>query len=497
MDLSAIRAKVDTPILHLVGEAAAELGQSCHVVGGYVRDLLLDRPSKDIDVTTVGSGIDLAERVAARLGRKVQPKVFKAFGTAKIKRGDIDLEFVGARRESYRAGSRKPETVAATFEEDIARRDFTINAMAISITPDNFGTLVDLYGGLDDLQSRTIRTPEDPDRAFTEDPLRMLRAIRFACRLDFDIHPSTLESIRRNHALVATLSAERIQEELNKIMLTARPSRGWWLMLETGVLGVILPEVERLYGVDTVNGRAHKENFDHTMQVLDKVAADSTDLWLRWGALLHDIAKPVTKKWDDTHGWTFHNHNFIGAKMVPQIFRRLRLPLNANMKKVQALVELHMRPVALVEDIVTDSAIRRLSTDAGSDEMLSDLLTLCKADVTSRNPAKVERCLANLEIVRCKIDELKARDEVRNYKPPVNGLVIKRVFGLQDGPILKEVSGRLKEAYLACIVSADYDENFDYMLSTVAPALGLTPVDTSRHNPADIKQKKDNSTSAG
>ncbi len=485
-----LKAKLDDPVFQLVGREAARLGQSCHVVGGFVRDLLLGRHSKDIDLTTVGSGVKLATAVAKSLGPHTHLNVFKAFGTAQVKRGDIELEFVGARKESYRAGSRKPEVDSATFEEDIDRRDFTINAMAISVTPDNFGELIDLHDGLTDLMEHIIRTPLDPDRAFTEDPLRMFRAIRFAAQLDFDIHPDTLDSIKRNAAQASTLSGERIAEELNKTMLAPRPSKGWWLMHETGLLSVILPEVEALYGVDSVNGRAHKENFDHTMQVLDKVAAASDNLWLRWAALLHDIAKPKTKRWDQVHGWTFHNHNFIGAKMVPKIFRRLKLPMNADMKYVSRMVELHMRPVSLVEETVTDSALRRLATDCGDEQTLNDLLILCEADVTSKNPLKVQRCLDNLALVRHKIDELKARDEIRNYRPPVNGLVIKRVFGIGDCPVLGDVTVALKEAYLDCVITDDYDENFDYMLSTVAPALGLTPVDTTRHAPGDVKQKK-------
>ena len=490
MNQSSIHNAINTPLFHLICDAAASINQSCHIVGGYVRDLLLCRDSKDIDITTVGSGIDLATAVRKRLGHGAYLNVFQAFGTAQVKQDDIELEFVGARRESYRSGSRKPIVENATFEEDIARRDFTINAMAISLNRHNFGSVIDLFGGLEDLQNKIIRTPQDPDRAFTEDPLRMLRAVRFACQLGFTIHPDTLSSIKRNHNEVATLSGERISDELNKIMKTKQPSLGWKLMLDTGLLKVIMPELQRLHGVEVMNGRAHKENFDHTMQVLDKVAAYSDNLWLRWAALMHDIAKPDTKKWDDNHGWTFHNHNFIGSKMVPRIFRRLKLPMNADMKYVAKLVELHMRPVALVEETVTDSAIRRLATDAGDEQTLNDLLILCEADVTSKNPRKVEQCLSNLKIVRQKLLQLKERDEIRNYRPPVNGLVVKRVFGLTDSPILKDVINALKEAYLEGIITTSYDENFDYMLETVAPQLGLKPIDTNRHCPSDIKTKK-------
>lgn len=480
---------IDKPIFKLVGEAAASIGQSCHVVGGFVRDILLGRENKDLDFTTVGSGADLANAVASRLGKKCHVKIFKSFGTAQVHSGKLDLEFVGARRESYRAGSRKPLVENGTFEEDLARRDFTVNAMAISLTPDSFGELIDLFNGKEDLENRIIRTPLEPDRTFSEDPLRILRAIRFATQLGFDIHPDTFESIKRNAATVLTLSGERIAEELNKMMMTPRPSVGWWLMHNSGVLNVLMPEIEALYGVDIVNGRAHKENFDHTMQVLDKVASNGGHLWLRWAALLHDIAKPRTKKWDNTHGWTFHNHNFIGARMIKPMFKRLKLPLNADLKYVEKIVELHMRPVALVEDTVTDSALRRLATDCGDQTTLDDLMVLCEADVTSKNPKKVQRCLENLALVRQKIDELKARDEVKNYLPPVNGLVIKRVFGIGDGPEIKNVTTALKNAYLDGIISRDYDENFDYMLNVVAPQLNMSPVDTTRHSDSDVKKK--------
>lgn len=485
------KGKIDDRVFHLVGQAADSLGQSCHVVGGYVRDLLLNRTSKDIDFTTVGSGVELAREVARLIGRGAHFSVFQAFGTARVStHSGLELEFVGARRESYRRGSRKPIVEDGTFEDDINRRDFTINAMAISVNGDNYGELIDLFGGVDDLRDGIIRTPLDPDITFSEDPLRMLRAVRFATQLDFKIEDKTWASICRNAGQVRTLSGERIADELNKIMKSPVPSTGWWLLLNSGLLQLILPEVAALHGVDKVNGRAHKENFDHTMQVLDKVAVAGGDLWLRWAALLHDVAKPLTKRWDDAHGWTFHNHNFIGARMVPGIFRRLKLPMNADMKYVSRLVELHMRPVSLVEETVTDSAIRRLGTDAGDRKTLDDLMTLCEADVTSKNPEKVRRCMANLALVKEKLAELEARDEVRCYLPPVNGLVVKRVFGLSDGPILKDVIMRLKDAWIEGKVTRDYDENFDYMLDVIAPELNLVPVDTERHSPDDIKKKK-------
>lgn len=486
--MNRLANKIDSKIFHDVGAAADTLSRECYVVGGYVRDLFLNRHSKDIDFVTVGSGIELAEEVARHIGPKARLTVFRNFGTAQVKFRDTELEFVGARKESYRSDSRKPIVEDATLEEDISRRDFTINAMALCVNEGRFGELVDLYDGVGDLERRIIRTPLDPDRTFSDDPLRMMRAIRFATQLQFDIFPETFEAISRNKERIGIISGERIATELNKIMMSPTPSIGWVLLLKSGLLHYILPELEALHGVSTVNGRGHKENFSHTMQVLDKVAAASDNLWLRWAALLHDIAKPKTKRWDERLGWTFHNHNFIGAKMIPGIFARLKLPLNDNMKYVKRLVELHMRPVSLVEDTVTDSALRRLGSD--SQGSLADLMILCEADITSKNPEKVRRCLENLALVKEKITDLGLRDQRREYQPPVNALVYKRVFGLADGPVLNEIKTALKEAYFDGRVTTDYDDNFRYMLETVAPALGLTPVDTAPHAPGDIKEKK-------
>lgn len=486
--------KIDSAIFHCIGNAADNLDRECYVVGGYVRDLVLGRHSKDMDFVTVGSGIELAEAVANDLGPKTKLTVFRNFGTAQVKCHDTELEFVGARKESYRSDSRKPIVEDATLDEDLSRRDFTINAMAVSVNRGTFGTLIDRYDGMGDIARKIIRTPLDPDMTFSDDPLRMMRAIRFATQLQFDIASDTLDAISRNADRIKIISEERINTELSKIMESEKPSIGWQLLLKTGLLEIILPELAALQGVSTMNGRAHKENFGHTMQVLDRVAAASDNVWLRWAALFHDIAKPVTKRWDERLGWTFHNHNFIGAKMIPKIFARLKLPLNDNMKYVKRLVELHMRPVALVESTVTDSALRRLCSDA--EGHLEELMILCEADITSKNPEKVRRCLANLAIVREKIDDLGLRDQRREYQPPVNALVYKRVFGLSDGPVLNEIKTALKEAYFDGKVTTDYDHNFKYMLETIAPALGLTPVDTTPHSPSDIKEKKKCTSSA-
>ena len=390
--LEDIVKKIDLPLFHSIGEAADSISRPCYAVGGCVRDLFLDRPSKDFDFVTVGSGIELAEIVASRLGRGTHLNVFRNFGTAQVKRHDTELEFVGARRESYDRNSRKPVVEDGTLEEDLSRRDFTVNALALCVNRNGFGQLVDLFDGLGDMERRILRTPLDPDVTFSDDPLRMMRAIRFATQLDFTILPETFEAIRRNAERIRIISKERIVDELMKIMHSLRPSTGWDLLLKSGLLAIIFPELAAMKGVDVVNGRGHKDNFYHTMAVLDNVAEKSDDVWLRWGALMHDIAKPVTKRWDEKIGWTFHNHNFIGAKMVPRIFRRMRLPQDSKMKYVAKLVELHMRPIALVEDEVTDSAVRRLIHDAGDD--IEDLMTLCEADITSKNQEKVRRILA-------------------------------------------------------------------------------------------------------
>lgn len=436
--------RIDQPIFHKVGMVADGLDRKCYVVGGYVRDLFLNRHSKDIDFVTVGSGIEVAEAVAKNLRAKCN--VFRNFGTAQVKNHDYELEFVGARRESYQRDSRKPIVEDGTLDDDLARRDFTINAMAVSVNSDSFGELIDPYDGLGDLDYQLIRTPLDPDITFSDDPLRMMRAIRFATQLAFTIDDETFDAICRNASRIEIISKERIADELMKIMASPMPSIGWVLLHNCGLLSYIFPELEAMSGVEVLQGRGHKDNFYHTMEVLDKVARASDNVWLRWGALLHDIAKPVTKRWDGKIGWTFHNHNFIGAKMVPRIFKNMRLPLNEKMKYVQKLVELHMRPIALVEDVVTDSAVRRLLFDAGDD--ISDLMILCRADITSKNQDKVRRFLENFDLVEEKMVKLEEKDRVRNFQPPVSGEEIMATFRLSPCREVGLIKERIKNAIL-------------------------------------------------
>lgn len=468
-----IAKKIDTKIFHIVGETADALQCACYTVGGYVRDLFLNRHSKDIDFVTVGSGIELAEAVAKSLGRGTKLNVFRNFGTAQVKRRDMELEFVGARKESYRADSRKPIVENGTLEEDLSRRDFTINAMALQVNTSSFGTLIDLFDGLEDLNRQIIRTPLDPDVTFSDDPLRMMRAIRFATQLEFEIFPETFAAITRNAERIKIISRERVMDELMKIMASRRPSIGWTLLAQCGLLKLIFPELDAMRGIEVVNGRGHKDNFAHTLEVLDKVAVNSDNVWLRWAALMHDIAKPVTKRWDEKIGWTFHNHNFIGSRMVPRIFRDMKLPLNEKMKYVAKLVELHMRPIALVEEEVTDSAVRRLINDAGDD--LEDLMTLCEADITSKNQEKVRRFLDNFALVRKKIIDLNERDEIRNFQPPVDGNEIMKTFGLTGSPVIGEIKQAIKDAILDGVIRNDYAEAREMMLRLGAEK-GLSPV---------------------
>lgn len=464
--------KLDNKIFRTVGEAADEAQRECYVVGGFVRDIFLDRQSKDIDFVTIGSGIDLAKEVAHRLGRKAKCNYFPNFGTAQVKTPWYELEFVGARKESYRRDSRKPIVEDGTLEDDISRRDFTINAMAISVNSANFGELIDMFGGTEDLANKIIRTPLDPDTTFSDDPLRMLRAVRFATQLGFTIHPDTFEAIGRNAHRMEILSKERIETELQKIMASTRPSVGWVLLRDSGLLKFILPELEAMGGVEVVDGRGHKDNFFHTMEVLDKVAASSDNVWLRWAGLLHDIAKPQTKRYDAKAGWTFHNHNFIGSKMVPRIFRSLKLPMDEKMKYVQKLVELHMRPIALVEE-VTDSAIRRLIFDAGDD--LDDLMILCRADITSKNAERVRRHLDNYELVLEKMRIINEKDNLRNWQPPVDGNMIMSLFGLKQGREVGEIKNYEKEV----LVESETPNDFSFALRLVidrGAELGLSPI---------------------
>lgn len=468
----ALRSAIDKPVFHLVGEAADSLGRECYVVGGYVRDIMLRRPSSDVDFVTVGSGIEVASEVARRL-KGSHLSVFRNYGTAQVKRRSVELEFVGARKESYHRESRNPMVEDGTLDDDIARRDFTVNAMALCVNAGRFGELIDRYNGIDDLRRGLIRTPLDPDVTFSDDPLRMMRAIRFATQLGFEIVDETFNAIRRNARRIEIISKERVADELMKIMRSPQPSRGWQLLFRSGLLKIVFPELAALRGIDVVNGVGHKDNFFHTMAVLDNVAAQTDNVWLRWAALLHDIAKPVTKRWDDKLGWTFHGHNAVGAKMVPRIFRRMKLPMNEHMKYVQKLVELHMRPIALVEEIVTDSAVRRMLFDAGDD--VDDLMTLCSADITSKNQMKVERFRRNYELVKHKMVELEERDRIRNFQPPVDGVEIMQTFGLGECREVGIIKEHIKNAILDGEIPNEHEAARALMLRFAATTLGLTP----------------------
>lgn len=475
--------KIHQPILELVGAEADKLGIECYVVGGWVRDLFLHRDSKDIDVVVVGPpieqgetprwGIMLAEAVDKRLGKGAHLSVFKTFGTAQVKKGDIEIEFVGARKESYRHDSRNPIVEDGTLEEDQNRRDFTINAMAICLNKERYGELLDPFDGMYDLEDCIIQTPLDPDITFSDDPLRMMRAIRFATQLGFDLTSECFDAIVRNRERIRIITRERIADELNKIMLSRRPSDGWLLLDKTGLLPLIFPELAALKGVETVNGRAHKDIFYHTLKVLDNVAELQrknekivndqivNGLWLRWAALLHDIGKPKSKKFEPKVGWTFYNHNYLGAKMVPKIFKALKLPLNEKMDYVQKMVDLHMRPINLIEETVTDSAVRRLLFEAGDD--INDLMLLCNADITSRNEDKVKRYHDNYELVVRKMVELEERDRIRNFQPPVMGDEIMAMFGLEPCSLVGELKNAVKDAILDGIIPNDHDAAVTYI----------------------------------
>ena len=466
---------LDKPVFRLIGQVADELQRPCFVIGGYVRDIVLCRQSKDIDVVTLGSGIELAEALCQRLGRRAHLSVFRNFGTAQVKYRDgnetWEVEFVGARRESYSHDSRKPIVEDGTLQDDQNRRDFTINALAMCLNSDRYGELVDPFDGIGDIERELIRTPLDPDITFSDDPLRMMRAIRFATQLNFRIYPDTFDAIKRNKERIKIISRERIADELGKIIRSDIPSRGFILLDESGLLPYICPELSALKGTETIDGHGHKDNFYHTLTVLDNVALRSRNEWLRWAALFHDIAKPRTKRYDARLGWTFHNHNFIGAKMIPGIFRTMKLPLTEHMKYVQKLVELHMRPIVLAEEEVTDSAVRRLLFDAGND--IEELMLLCEADITSRNAEKVRRYLDNFALVRRKLVEIEEKDRVRNFQPPVGGEEIMEYFSLPPSREVGELKSAIKNAILDGIIPNEREAAWQYMLEKAAQ-MGIT-----------------------
>ena len=438
------------PIFKTIADCANQLGVDSYVIGGFVRDIYLGRESKDIDVVTIGKGIQLAELVHKQLGEEAHLSIFKNFGTAQVKFGDLEIEFVGARKESYNRDSRKPIVEDGTLENDQDRRDFTINALAIGLSKSNFGKLLDPFNGVGDIEQKILRTPLEPEVTYSDDPLRMMRAIRFASQLNFTIEANSLEAISKNKSRISIVSKERITDELNKIILSPIPSVGFKLLFDTGLLHLIFPEMVKLYGVETINGKSHKDNFYHTLEVLDNTAKKSNNLWLRWSAILHDIAKPATKRFEPEHGWTFHGHEDKGARMVPKIFESLRLPLNEKMKYVQKLVLLHLRPIVLAKTEITDSAVRRVLFEAGDD--VDDLMALCEADITTKNPNKVKRYLQNFELVREKLKELEEKDKIRNWQPPVSGEEIMEIFNLAPCKKVGDLKNALKDAILDGII---------------------------------------------
>jgi poly(A) polymerase len=464
--------KLKHPVFEVIAEVSATLHMETYVVGGFVRDLLLHRPCKDIDFVCLGSGMDLAEATAGKLDPNIHVSFFKNFGTAHFRYDSYDLEFVGARKESYNSDSRKPIVKEGTLEDDQNRRDFTINAMAISLNKNNYGELLAPFNGQDDLDAGIIRTPLDPDITFSDDPLRMMRAIRFATQLNFYIEAKTLDAITRNRDRIRIISQERISDELNKIILAKKPSVGFRLLEETGLLALILPEMQKLKGVETVDDKSHKDNFYHTLQVLDNITFSTNDLWLRWAAILHDIAKPVTKRFEDGVGWTFHGHEVVGSKWVSRIFKNLKLPLGPEMRFVQKMVYLHLRPIALTKEEISDAALRRLLFEAGDD--IESLMKLCEADITSKNKTKVTKYLQRFENVRQKLKDVEARDSIRNFQPPVSGELIMKIFGINPSKEVGIIKDKIKDAILDGEIRNDYEEAYGMMLR-LGVELGLKP----------------------
>jgi poly(A) polymerase len=459
-------------ILTLISDAADELGEEAYLIGGFVRDKILNRPTKDLDIVCIGDGIALATKVSKKFSYKPEVHIFKTFGTAQIKAADLEIEFVGARRESYLSHSRKPEVSSGTIEDDQNRRDFTINAMAVSLQKKDMGTFVDPFNGLKDLEEKLIKTPLEPEKTFSDDPLRMMRGIRFAAQLGFAIDPVTFKAIQENRDRIKIVSAERITDELNKILATKKPSVGLDLLFRAGLMHKIFPEMAALAGAEFIDGKGHKDNFYHTLQVIDNVAEKSDDLWLRWAAVLHDIAKPATKKFEEGHGWTFHGHEVVGGRMVPKIFDKMKLPMNEKMKFVRKLVELHLRPISLTKENITDSALRRLLFDAG--EEIDALMILCNADITSKNKQKVKRYMENFELVTRRLAEVEEKDKMRNWQPPITGETIMKTFNLQPSRPVGDIKTAIREAILDGVIPNDYDAAYSYMVD-IAAQMGLSP----------------------